>query len=127
MGARPAGIAKIDRRIELGLIEKKRPRASLEIHQDAGMFRQEAAEPRQQPLRCKRRDDGEIDGQSPSLMGHHGQGIALDRIELHGNLPAVHHPGFGKPDALARAPEKLHAQKILETADLPANGALRKR
>ena len=114
----------MDRRVELGVIEKEWSRAGLEIHLDADMPRQEAAEARQQPLGRECRNDGEIDGQSAPLMGHDGQGIAFHRVELLGHLPAIQHAGLGKPDPLTRAPEKLDAQKILEPADLPTYRAL---
>ncbi|MNN25628.1 hypothetical protein D3C81_1391090 [compost metagenome] len=93
--ARPVGIAEIDGGIKGGVGEQERPGAVGQVDGDVGVALLEVLEPGKQPLGAKGRHHGKLD-HIGALLAHHRQGVALNGIQLRGDLAAVGKPGLGQ-------------------------------
>src|SRR5690606_28810837 len=61
------------------------------------------------------------------LLAHHRESVAFHRIQLRGDASSVGLTGFGQLYATPRAAKQRQTEKLLQPADLPANGALGQR
>ncbi|MNY34216.1 hypothetical protein D3C86_1685390 [compost metagenome] len=125
-GARPVSVAKIDRRVEVGVGKQEGSRSVGEVDRHFRVLLLEVLEPWQQPLSTKGRYYGQLDHVG-ALLAHHRQGVPFNRIELGGYPSAIGQSGFCQLDPTARAAEQFDAQKLFQAGDLPANRALGQR
>ncbi|MNN23305.1 hypothetical protein D3C81_1366980 [compost metagenome] len=126
LGARPVAVAEVQRGVELGVGEQERPGAVGQVDGDLGVPALEVLEARQQPLGGEGRHHRQLEA-GAALLAHHRQGVALHRVQLGGDAPAVGQAVLGQHDAATGAAKQLEAEERLEAGDLPAHRALGQR
>ncbi|MNC53557.1 hypothetical protein D3C75_1029780 [compost metagenome] len=123
---RPIRVAEVDGGIKIRVGEQERPRAVGQVDRHFRVFLLEILESRQQPLGAEGRNYGQFDHVG-ALLAHHGQGVALNGIELSGHPTAVGESGFRQLDPAPRASEQFHAEELFKAGDLSANRPLGQR
>jgi hypothetical protein len=127
LGAGPAGVAEVDRGVELGLVEQEGAGLGAHVHHHVRILRLEPGQARQQPARGEGRHHRQFEHAAGAVVRHHRQRVVLDRIQPRRDLAAVAQPRLGELHAAPGAAEQRHAEEVLQRGDLAADRALRQR
>ncbi len=123
----PHRITKVYRRVKGGVGEHEGFGPGGQIQGDRWMQRMKATQPRNQPTRRKRRNDGQFEHPTGPAMRHQRQGVVLDPFQAFSDLFGVKLSGFRERDALLDAIEQLNTQIVFKRRDLSTDRTLRQR